>query len=283
MKRLIFPLIIVVLAIQAGSVENKEEILAKLSKERYFPYQDILINGELIFKGVGPDCPYRYEAIKKALAVYNRPIKVLDIGASNGYFSLRIAQDFDALCVMADLSDRLRDICELNTEVNKLIYLKRALSLEDFRMLAQHEHFDVVLALNVVHHMSPWREILDTIFELGDTIIIETPPANDNRTEEEPSIPLIENYLLNKESGEIIAQIARADANNFDAVITTLVGAENALAQKVYTPNAYAKMFCFKGRQKLNVVSFDEQMFSALNGVFPQKNNQVYLNLSCDR
>jgi hypothetical protein len=202
------------------NLTQKEEILSQLSKERYFPYQDIIINNEVIFRGVGPDCNSRYEAISKIIAKYNRPIKILDLGASNGYFSLRIAHDFDALCVMIDVSDRLCNICQLNYKIPNLVYLKKELSLYDLTVLCQHEHFDVVLALNVVHHMEPWKEILDIIFQLGDTIIIETPPANDNRVQETPSIPLIEEYLLNKDGRSIIAKTPRAAAKNFDEIIT---------------------------------------------------------------
>lgn len=257
----------------ACNVMSKEEILEKLSSERYFPYQDIMINNEVIFKGVGPDCPSRYEAIKAALAEYKRPIKVLDIGASNGYFSLRLAKDFEATCVMADLSDRLANICKFNTEVRNLIYLKRALSLEDLQLLAKHEHFDVVLALNVLHHMSPWKEITDVIFELGDTVIIETPPFNDKRAEKEPSIPFIEKYLLSRQDGEVITETPRAAPNNFDHIVVSLNAEDDVLSKKEFTPDAYAKMFCFRNKQSTNTLSFNQEIFQTLNGVFPEKNN----------
>ena len=116
---------------------------------------------------------------------------------------------------MVDVSDRLPDICELNNEVPNIVYLKKEMSLQDLQALNEEEHFNVVLALNVVHHMEPWKEILETIFKLGDTIIIETPPSNDDRAKDTPSIPLIEDYLLSKTGGEIIAKTPRAPANNF--------------------------------------------------------------------
>lgn len=270
MKKFLF----LVLAITATTASadtslSKKEILDLLSQERYFPYQDVTINDEVIAWGVGPDCASRYDAIKTVLAKYKRPIKVLDIGASNGYFSLRIAHDFEALCVMADLSDRLCNICKLNDQIDGIVYLKRALSLEDLQALHELEHFDVVLALNVVHHMSPYKEILDMIFKLGDTIIIETPPANDTRAEENPDIPLIEQYLLDKPNGTIIAQTPRAAANNFEK-ITSLVDTVNHLVQKEYIPGAYAKMFCFENIVPSDVVpTFNIATYRLLNGVFP--------------
>lgn len=264
--------------------KQKEEILSLLSKERYFPYQDILVNNEVIFKGVGPDCHSRYVAISEIISKYKRPIKVLDLGASNGYFSLKIAHDYDALCVMVDLSDRLCDICKLNDQVHNIIYLKKELSLSDLKILCQNEHFDVVLALNVVHHMEPWKEILDVIFQLGDTVIVETPPANDDRVKDLPSIPFIEDYLLNKSGGEVIAETPRAAANNFDK-IAVLDGKTDLLNQKEYTPNAYAKMFCFENlRPSADKPTFKLSTFCLLNGVFPavssfdEQKNQVSYN-----
>lgn len=272
MKILLLALTMICSIVEAMSVEQKKEILVQLSQERYFPYQDIIVNNEVLTRGVGPDCPSRYEAIKSVLDKYQRPIKVLDIGASNGYFSLRIAHDFEALCVMADLSDRLLNICKLNNEVDGLVYLKKALSLEDLKMLNEQEHFDVVLALNVVHHMSPCKEILDILFELGDTVIIETPPANDTRSDDNPDVPFIEEYLVNKAHGTIIAQTPRADANNFEQ-IKSLGGDEDYLAQKEYIPGAFAKMFCFENVPTVvKSPSFKLSTFALLNGVYPSSN-----------
>ena len=272
MKKIIFSicLTLIVPPLKANfDNKQKEEILSQLSKERYFPYQDIIINNEMISKGVGPDCQSRYDAINKVINKYQRPIKVLDIGASNGYFSLRIAHDYNALCVMSDVSDRLRTICELNDQVSSIIYLKKELSLKDLEDLCNAEHFDVILALNVVHHMEPWKEILDIIFQLGDTIIIETPPANDDRVKDLPSIPLIEHYLLNKADGRVITETPRAAANNFDQIIV-LDSKTDHLNQKEYTPNAYAKMFCFENiKESSNKPSFKLNTFHLLNGVFP--------------
>jgi SAM-dependent methyltransferase len=267
--------LITAVPIVADASLSKEEMLNLLSQERYFPYQDVTINNEVLARGVGPDCSSRYDAIKAVLAKYRRPIKVLDIGASNGYFSLRIAYDFDALCVMADVSDRLCNICKLNDQINGIVYLKRALSLEDLKALNALEHFDVVLALNVVHHMSPYKEILDLIFELGDTIIIETPPANDTRAEENPDVPLIEQYLLDKQNGIVIAQTPRAAANNFEE-ITSLIDTANHLVQKEYIPGAYAKMFCFENIVPSDLMpTFKTATYNLLNGVFPVVNNDI--------
>lgn len=251
------------------SSDERQTILQTLSKERYFPYQDIVINNEVLAKGVGPDCSSRYDAIKGILDTYKKPIKVLDIGASNGYFSLKIVHDYDALCVMVDTSNRLLDICKFNDKINGIVYLKKELSLEDLQFLNKNEHFDVVLALNVVHHMQPYKEILDILFQLGDAIIIETPPANDDRVNDNPDIPNIEKYLINKKNGICIAQTARAASNNFEE-ITSLETTEMFLAQKEYTPNAYAKMFYFENpiKKSEDIPFFKLSTFQKLNGLY---------------
>jgi SAM-dependent methyltransferase len=253
--------------------KSKVEILKMLSTEKYFPYQDIIVNDVVLSKGLGPDCSSRYEMIREILARYDHPIKVLDIGANNGYFSIRIANDFQALCVMVDQSDRLCSICKLNDKCPNLIYLKKTLSLENLQSLEKQEHFDVVLMLNVIHHMEPWKEILDVIFELGDTVIIETPPANDERVTKKPCIPLIEDYLLRKQGGVILGETPRSPANAFD-FLESLEETTDALQKKKFTPNAFAKMFCFKNQnQQHGSPSFKVSVFHELNGIFPSSDS----------
>ena len=252
-KYILFLLLITVNVLLALS---KEEILENFVHEEYCFYQDILINGELLKQGTGPDCASRYKAIKKSLQSYrNRPIKVLDIGANNGYFSLRIAQDFDALCVMFDFSDSLTDICRLNDKVDGLIYFKKELSLEDLKILAQEEHFDVVLALNVIHYMASWKEMIDVIFALGNTIIIENPPPYDERGRTEPSLVLIEEYLQGRRDAQIIAQTTRFSLQSSGYLLQESKGFPHV-----------AKMFYFKNHMALPVQqSLKQSIFDSFN------------------
>ena len=111
-------------------------------------YQDIIINNKVFKKGSGPDCAHRYKAIKKVLKNFNRPITVLDIGAAEGYMSLRLAHDFDATCVMiADpktLGFYLPNLCEYNSDLDNTIVLHRRISIEELEHLSECEHFDIV-------------------------------------------------------------------------------------------------------------------------------------------
>lgn len=202
-KSILFLLLVTVCSLQSIS---REEILEKFSHEKYCSYQDVLINGDLLKQGKGPDCASRYEAIKKALQPYeNRPVKVLDLGANSGYFSLRIAQDFDAICVLVDPSELLTDVCRLNDEVRGIVHFKKEASLEDLKFLAKEEHFDVVLGLNIIHFIDSWEDVTDVMFTLGNTIIIENPPLCDRFGEMRSQIISIDEYLESKNNSEIIA------------------------------------------------------------------------------
>ncbi|MBI2344635.1 class I SAM-dependent methyltransferase [Candidatus Dependentiae bacterium] len=256
------------------SKEEKDIILRSLSKEKYFLYQDIIINGQIVWQGVGPNCSQRYECIKKILDQYNRPIKVLDLGASNGYFSFRIAQDYQALCVMMDTSDRLLDICFLNNRLKGIVYLKQLITLQALSLLAEYEHFDIVLAFNILHHVSSCKQITDLLFKLGDIVIIETPPANDPRVHIKNNIPFLEQYLLakmNLSGGKILGSILRPMPQQFDHISCMSVDLD-LFNQIQYCENVYSKIFCFGtiNNQMYSNLFFNKDIYNALGGVYYQ-------------
>jgi len=188
-----------------------------LNAYRQEQYQDIIINGKVVSKGKRA-CESRYEAIKPILAKYKRPFTILDIGASQGYFSLRASEDFDAHCVMIEgnynnrwkIADQLQDICRLNTDRNTIIFLKKRITIDELIRLGECEHFDVVLVFNVLHHLSKtdWKRACDAVFTLGDNIIVETPPANDSIAKNNKHIVKIEQYMF-ANNGVVIAETPR--------------------------------------------------------------------------
>jgi len=143
-------------------------------------YQDIIINGE-IKPGVR-ECESRWEVIKKYLKEnFDRPITVLDIGANYGYFSLRILEEFPgSSCVLVEsqYNKKLQKLCK-EIDAQGVIVLDMLITADDISMLADCEHFDVVLALNVVHHIGEVNKTLEAISRLGDHIILETPGPGD--------------------------------------------------------------------------------------------------------
>jgi len=141
-------------------------------------YQDRIVDGKVIQKGER-ECEQRYQTIKEVLDNYKRPFTVLDIGAAQGYFSFRIMQDFpEATCVMMESheSRTLLDLCKKN---KKGLLLAHHAAPDHFERLSECEHFDVVLALNVIHHIGEPDRTFNALMKLGDDVIIETPPEDD--------------------------------------------------------------------------------------------------------
>lgn len=195
--------------------------LKELGQEQY---QDIVINGEVVSQGVR-ECKTRLDAIvEHVLSKYavDREITVLDIGASQGYFSFEIARLFPrSTCVMIEgnynprwrIADQLEDLCYLNDSLDNIVYLKKKITLDELQKLARCEHFDVVLAFNVIHHFgSKWKDVADAIMSLGDNIIIETPPSNDSIAHGGNNVAQIESYIKNKKA-RLIAETPRHTAN----------------------------------------------------------------------
>lgn len=175
MKFFICFLVLSLCALYAGHPAAK-----RLMYDRDWCYQPIIVNDEVVTKKEGLEyIQKRYEAVKQVLLKYKRPFKVLDIGANNGFFSLKIVKDFDAVCVLADGTERLTDICTLNTNTNRLIHLQKYFTINDIKELERREHFDVILALLVLHHVDNWMEWIKVLFKLGDNVIIEIPSEND--------------------------------------------------------------------------------------------------------
>lgn len=141
-------------------------------------YQDTYIKGQITSHGER-ECQSRYDLIKPELSRFNRRFSVLDIGASEGYFSFRAANDFDCVSVMLERStEPLMSLCKANDNQN-VVFLNHDMSIDNIRSLSTCEHFDVVLAMNVLHHFDNAVEALNSILLLGDLIIIEIPLPED--------------------------------------------------------------------------------------------------------
>ena len=141
---------------------------------------------------IGTDyCESRYQLIRPILDLYKGSFSVLDLGAAQGYFSFRIAHDYPKSSnVMIDANntscyahhgDMLYDLCLLNSHLPNIFYLKRRMNLADLSFLNAKEHFDVIIALLVVHLMEDdvdkQGKILQSLLRLGDNLIVEV--AND--------------------------------------------------------------------------------------------------------
>jgi hypothetical protein len=143
-------------------------------------YQERWLAGAITEKG-DRACADRYALIRPVLEAYRRPFTVWDLGANLGYFGCRIAAEFGAVSVMVDQRPILVEACRENA-IPTTIAMTHHLTADDLMELAQSEHADVVLALNVLHHMPEWRAALEAVLALGETILIETPGEGDTKS-----------------------------------------------------------------------------------------------------
>jgi 2-polyprenyl-3-methyl-5-hydroxy-6-metoxy-1,4-benzoquinol methylase len=118
-------------------------------------YQDQWVKGQLAVKGTR-ECASRYEIIKSFCARYDRrPFSVCDIGANMCYFGLRLTEDFPRCSVVAFEYDNFpRRAAHVKTNgANRLMLINHKLSSQDLLTLTTCCRFDLVLVLNVLHHV----------------------------------------------------------------------------------------------------------------------------------
>lgn len=164
---------------------SAEDFMLYCKQNPHLVYQDIIIKGKTVFQGINK-CDNRYAIIKPILDKFgDRSFSVLDVGAAQGYFSFRIAQDFPkAHCLMIEHKNKnyghhgimLHQLCHLNGLPN-ISYLHQEISVHSLKELSKQSHFDVVLAFLVVHQiddsMAVRKEVIENLFNLGDIVIIE--------------------------------------------------------------------------------------------------------------
>ncbi len=138
-------------------------------------YQDIWVKGQVQSRGLR-ECAERYELIHKFCAQYKRPFTVLDVGAADGYFAVRLTEDFPECTVVAiEYRPRIGEVLARNA-ARRVLWLNKRVTLEDIRGLAAVEHFDVTLALSVIHWLhAPPAESINALQALGDHLILELP------------------------------------------------------------------------------------------------------------
>jgi len=114
-------------------------------------YQDVWEDGKVMVKGAR-ECSLRWAAIKTLMNSYNRHFTVLDIGASEGYFSFRAMQEFDCSVVMMERKPLL-ERCE-QIRLNRCTLLQKSFTIADIVEMSKCEHFDVVLCMSVLHNLT---------------------------------------------------------------------------------------------------------------------------------
>lgn len=115
------------------------------------------------------DAQGRYTAITKELAG-RRSFTVMDLGAHAGYFSLRLADEFDATVTAVDDASELTATLEKNKHPKVTGVFQRV----DPKGLAALGTFDVILCLSVLHHVPWWRSMLDMLTRQAAKVFVET-------------------------------------------------------------------------------------------------------------
>ena len=172
-------------------------------------YQDQVVNNQIVAQGRVTGLEARYEQLEAIVKKYKRSGTMIDIGSAQGYFPFRLAHTFkDWVFVMIEEDPYLQRLCQRNTDLDNIIFLQKRVTPQELRRLGECEHFDVVLALNVIHWSEEnWQEMADAILSLGDRIVIETPPAGDKAIGA-PYLGDIERYL-EAQGGKVILQSPR--------------------------------------------------------------------------
>ena len=166
------------------------------------PSQDIIINNRIIELHNHEECSHKYKFLYHILHSYSRPFTMLELGAKQGYFSIRAAYDFQkSVFVMIENNVRqysqnidLLDICMLNTKLDNIILLNKEISANDIQRLSECEHFDLVVAFDFFSSkLKHWQQIIQYLLDLADNAIVEVP---DN-------MPDLTDYLKSKDSYHI--------------------------------------------------------------------------------
>jgi hypothetical protein len=146
-------------------------------------YQDIWVNGKMALGGNRDqpsgvtNCADRYKVLKNFFYRYKyKNIKILDFGANCSYFANRLAEDFPEFEI---ITVEGRPECEIPLKMSEAIYpgvtaLTKHMYSEELEELLKVGDFDVVLCLNVLHHVDEHIPILKLFEKYVDTIIVET-------------------------------------------------------------------------------------------------------------
>ena len=146
-------------------------------------YNDIRINGKTLSLGYR-NSEKRYSEIFKFCKKFNRPISVLDLGAAEGYFTFRLAEDFDGVFVAVESNPerKLLELCKKNNDP-KVLLLNKQMNLKNLKNIKEVQHFDIVLALNIIHHFDePFQDVLEILVSMSSFCFLEHPNSLENES-----------------------------------------------------------------------------------------------------
>ena len=163
--------------------EQKKEKLAQRVSDLPEIYQPVYGHDELS-ADVSRSCADRleavcrvYDALRKKL---DRPLRVLDLGCAQGFFSLNLAER-GAEVVGVDLLDKNIAVCDALAEEHPEFNVQfETGQLEELTEQFAEQSFDLVLCLSVLHHivhekgLDTVKQIIDALAESSGMLLIET-------------------------------------------------------------------------------------------------------------
>lgn len=142
-------------------------------------YQDTWIQGKVV-KGGDRNCSTRYPILENFCQRFNEHFYVLDFGCNMGYFSFRLASDFDCEVVMIDYEPKLPGLVEQNNMPN-VSMVNKAMSVDETELFLSGKHFDLILAMSVLHHSKEPERLADLFIQHSDNVIFEIGYEKENK------------------------------------------------------------------------------------------------------
>ena len=138
-------------------------------------YQDTWLDGKAIAKGYR-ECASRYEVVRDFCSKLPTPFSVLDIGANQCYFGLRLTEDFNCSVLAFEYSAFAKRYAHVKRadKTGRLKLCNRKVSLSDVQFMSSFAQFDLILTLSLLHHVGgKFDEWIAALRRLGSNVIAE--------------------------------------------------------------------------------------------------------------
>ena len=164
--------------------------------------------------------------------------------------------------------------------------MKKRVKTNELKRLAKCEHFDVVLGLNVIHHIGDVPNSFPAIESLGDNIIIETPDPGDegacgkhrldeiyNRVKKE--YKFLGSFTRHTSSNNSIMGVLEQEKTSFDCRYWDSPEEIDNLNNFQINSNFTSKKFISESKKKKEtrtwVSGINYRTFQYMNGTYPSK------------
>ncbi|HZW61718.1 MAG TPA: hypothetical protein VFF04_05840 [Candidatus Babeliales bacterium] len=118
------------------------------------------------------------EAIRQLVKKYHRPITILDLRPHEHSYLFRLARQYNnvvGIMLDRDFSQKLFDHCN-NNRLHNIVLMQFDYSIKEIARLGECEHFDIVIARNVLPLFDQkWEQAINSLLLLGDYIFIDAP------------------------------------------------------------------------------------------------------------